>query len=88
MHPSLTHLLQVRAQLLSRIRLSTTPRTIARQAPLSMGFLRQEYWSGLLFETVLKAGHSGSVCGCLPLLRMMSDFSLPRVWTMILPFGN
>ena len=24
-----------------------TPWTVARQAPLSMGFLRQEYWSGL-----------------------------------------
>ena len=27
----------------------TTPRTIARQGPLSMGFSRQEYWSGLPF---------------------------------------
>ena len=26
-----------------------TPWTIARQAPLSMGFSRQEYWRGLLF---------------------------------------
>ena len=26
---------------------SATPRTVARQAPLSMGFSRQEYWSGL-----------------------------------------
>ena len=26
-----------------------TPKTIAHQAPLSMGFPRQEYWSGLLF---------------------------------------
>ena len=26
---------------------SATPQTIARQAPLSMGFSRQEYWSGL-----------------------------------------
>ena len=26
---------------------SVTPRTIAQQAPLSMGFTRQEYWSGL-----------------------------------------
>ena len=26
-----------------------TPRTIARQAPLSVGFSRQEYWSGLPF---------------------------------------
>ena len=25
------------------------PRTVARQAPLSMGFSRQEYWSGLPF---------------------------------------
>ena len=28
---------------------SATPRTVARQAPLSMGFLRREYWSGLPF---------------------------------------
>ena len=26
-----------------------TPRTVARQAPLSMGFCRQEYWSVLPF---------------------------------------
>ena len=25
--------------------------TVARQAPLSMGFSRQEYWSGLLFPS-------------------------------------
>ena len=28
----------------SRVRLSVTPWTVARQAPLSMGFSRQEYW--------------------------------------------
>ena len=28
-----------------------TPWTIARQAPLSMGFPKQEYWSGLLFPS-------------------------------------
>ena len=27
------------------------PRTVARQVPLSMGFSRQEYWSGLPFPT-------------------------------------
>ena len=32
---------------LSRVRLVTTPRTAAYQAPLPMGFSRQEYWSGL-----------------------------------------
>jgi len=26
---------------------SATPRTAAHKAPLSMGFSRQEYWSGL-----------------------------------------
>ena len=31
----------------SRFRLFVTPWTVARQAPLSMGFSRQEYWSGL-----------------------------------------
>ena len=28
---------------------SVTPRTVAYQATLSMGFSRQEYWSGLPF---------------------------------------
>ena len=36
-------------QLLSRVQLFATLRTVARQAPLSMGFFRQEYWSGLPF---------------------------------------
>jgi len=30
---------------------SVTPWTVARQAPLSMGFSRQEYWSGLPFPS-------------------------------------
>ena len=32
---------------LSCVRLLATPWTVARQAPLSMGFSRQGYWSGL-----------------------------------------
>ena len=32
---------------LSRVRLFVTPRTVAQQAPLSMGFSRQEHWNGL-----------------------------------------
>ena len=35
------------AQFLSRVQLFVTPWTTARQAPLSMGFSRQEYWRGL-----------------------------------------
>ena len=34
-------------QSLSRVRLSATTWTVAHQAPLSMGFSRQESWSGL-----------------------------------------
>ena len=35
------------AQSLSPVCLFATPWTVARQAPLSMEFSRQEYWSGL-----------------------------------------
>ena len=38
-------------KLLSRVRLFATPWTIAYKAPLSMGFSRQEYWSGLPFPS-------------------------------------
>ena len=31
----------------SHVRLFVTPWTVAQQAPLSLGFSRQEYWSGL-----------------------------------------
>ena len=33
----------------SRVRLFATLWTVAYQAPLSIGFSRQEYWSGLPF---------------------------------------
>ena len=36
---------------LSHVRLFATPWTIAYQAPPSMGFSRQEYWSGLPFPS-------------------------------------
>ena len=36
---------KVKVKLLSRVQLLVTPWTIAHQAPPSMGFSRQEYWS-------------------------------------------
>ena len=39
------------AQSLSHVQLLVTPWTVACQAPLSMGFSRQEYWSGLPFPS-------------------------------------
>ena len=41
---------------LSPVRLSATPWTAAYQAPPSMGFSRQEYWSGVPLPS-LKEGH-------------------------------
>ena len=38
-------------QLLSHVQLFVTPQTAARQAPLSMGFSRKEYWIGLPFPS-------------------------------------
>ena len=38
-------------KLLSRVRLFATPWTVAYQASPSMGFSRQEYWSGLPFPS-------------------------------------
>ena len=39
-------------KLLSRVRPFATPWTVAYQAPPSMGFSRQEYWSGLPFPSL------------------------------------
>ena len=38
---------KVKVKLLSRVQLLATPWTAAYQAPPSMGFSRQEYWSGV-----------------------------------------
>ena len=39
----------VHACVISYVQLFATLSTVAHQAPLSMGFCRQEYWSGLPF---------------------------------------
>ena len=39
---------KLKVKLLSRVRLLATPWTAARQAPPSLGFSRQEHWSGFL----------------------------------------
>ena len=41
---------KVKVKTLSRIRFLATPWTVAHQAPPSMGFSRQEYWSGVPFK--------------------------------------
>ena len=41
---------------LSHVRLLATPWTAANQAPLSMGFARQEYYSGVPLPSPRKGG--------------------------------
>ena len=55
----------------SHVWLSATPQTAAHQAPPSLGFSRQEYWSGLPFPSPMHA-------------RMLSHFS--RVWLCETPW--
>ena len=45
---------KVKVKLLSRVRLFETPWTAAYQAPPSMGFSRQEYWSGMPLSSPYK----------------------------------
>ena len=55
-------------ELISRIQLFMTPWTVAHQAPLLMGFPKQEYWSGLLLQGLFLT--QGSNPGLLHLLHM------------------
>ena len=43
--------MKVKVKSFSLVRLFATSRTVAYQAPLSMGLSRQEYWSGLPFPS-------------------------------------
>ena len=48
---SLLCLIKVKVKSLIRVRLFATPWTVAHQTSPSMGFSRQEYWSGLPFPS-------------------------------------
>ena len=56
--PPGTHAVRVLSRF-SHVSLFATPWTIPRQAPLSMGFSRQEYWSGLPRPPPEDLPHSG-----------------------------
>ena len=84
---------------LSRVQLFETPWIVAYQAPLSMGFSRQEYWSGLLFpspknlpantgEALVTAG---GVCMFVPIPLLVAQMvkHLPTMWeTWVRPLGQ
>ena len=50
----------LKSYLLSHVQLLETPWTVACQAPLSMKFSRQEYWSGMPFPSPRDLPNPGS----------------------------
>ena len=52
---------KVKVKSLSRVRLLATPWTEAYQAPPSVGFSRQEYWSGLPFPSPMHESEKWSL---------------------------
>ena len=60
----------------SPVRLCVTPETAAHQAPPSLGFSRQEHWSGLPFPSPMQESESEVTQSCLTLSDAM-DCSLP-----------
>ena len=53
--------MKVKVKSLSCVRLFATPWTAAYQAPPSMGFSRQEYWSGVPLPSPRDTGAGGKV---------------------------
>ena len=58
--------MKVKVKSLSRARLFATPWTVAYQAPRSVGFSRQEYWSGLPFNPGIEPGSPALQTDALP----------------------
>ena len=62
----------------SRVQLCVTPETAAHQALPSLGFSRQEHWSGLPFPSPMhKVKSESEVVQSCPALRNPMDCSLP-----------
>ena len=53
---------KVKVKSMSRVQLSATPRTAAYQAPPTMGFSRQEYWSGVPLPSLMVQIRHGHFC--------------------------
>ena len=78
--------------LLSHVQLFVTPWTVAHQAPLSMVFSRQEYWTGLPFLLVgIKPGSPALQADSLPSeppRKNQNRWGLPFSVTVGLPLFN
>ena len=64
----------------SRVRLFATSWTVAPQAPLSMEFPRQEYWSGLPFPSPGDLHNQGIKLTSLSFLCLLQFFTTNASW--------
>ena len=76
------------AQTFSHARLFVTLWIVASQAPLSMEFSRQEYWSGLPFPTPGDSDPGIEHISCIPctgeqILYLLSPLGIPLRWVCI-----
>ena len=95
--PSKSTLSAMLLLLLSRfscVRLLATPWTAAHQAPPSMGFSRQEYWSGLPLPSPMHDSEVAQLCptlsnpmDCSPPGSSIHGFSRQEYWSGV-PLGN
>ena len=78
----------VKVKSLSRVWLLATPWTAAYLAPLSMGFSRQEYWSGVPSPSPSSLSSHKQLWKCLlfPPLPLKFIFSFPLPLTVSFPF--
>ena len=72
-----TSLLLLLLSRFSRVRLCATPQTAAHQAPPSLGFSRQEHWSGLPFPSPVHESEKSEVAQSCPTLSDPMDCSPP-----------
>ena len=80
---------KVKVKSLSRVRLLATPWTAAYQAPPSMGFSRQEYWSGVPLPSPVEMSTHGDLFqgGKIKFLYreiVSMDMSLSKLWELVM----
>ena len=88
-HPSLLLLLLLSR--FSRVRLCVTPETAAHQAPPSLGFSRQEHWSGLPLNLFYSL-RSFLFLECYLLQQILRNFkiiqNILKSWKLVTEFSH
>ena len=79
---------KMKVKSLSRVRLPVTPWTAAYQAPLSMGFSRQEYWSGVPLPSLALLLLIFKICVFCPWDLRFCWATVSVLREMTLPVGN